>query len=455
MRHLKAWAIALPLVLLSALFALQYEVLERLLTRSAAFAITFLLAVLGIGVFSFGIWRVIERAERQVHEALLAERRQGEQLEALSAAALALTADLNLSSVLQKVVDLSRRVIGARYGALAILGPGGVIEQFLTSGIDPAVRARLGPPPSGHGLLGVVIAERKALRVDDITKDPRSKGFPPEHPPMRTLLAVPVIYNDQVIGSLYLTERNDGQPFDERDQRILERFASHAAIAVANARLYAAAQRLSQIEERQRIAMDLHDGVLQSIYGVSLLLQSCLARVHEEPEAVRAELEAAIGRLDSVAADIRHYVLDLREERLKGDGFVRLLQGLLDSIVAGPELQKNFVSRGNFGDVPRKQQWELWHVAHEALSNAVRHGRPRRIDLYLTRENGRLRLAVQDDGIGFDPEQLSGDGHQGLANMRRRVAALGGQLTVLSAPGRGTTVLADVPVPEGGDESGG
>lgn len=455
MRRLKLWAFAAPPALLLLLFGLQYGFLERAFPRSVAAVTTVSLAIAGVLVFSFASLRLFERAEGVVRHALESERHQSEQLEALSSAALSLTADLDLASVLQKVVDLARRVIGARYGALAVVGPNGVIEQFLTSGIDPAVRARLGPTPQGHGLLGVVIRERRALRLDEIGSDPRSAGFPSEHPPMHALLAVPIVYDDEVIGSLYLAEGASGRTFEAGDQRVLERFAAQAAIAVANARLYAAAQRLSVVEERERIAMDLHDGVIQSIYGVSLAIQGCLDRLCAEPDEVRSELDGVIARLDRVIGDVRRYVSDLRHELLQDDGFARLVQGLLDSLAA-PDVETRLLARGEFGDVPRAVQWELWHVAHEALSNAVRHGHAHHVDLHLTRDDGRLRLAVQDDGAGFDAGTNGGEGHHGLANMRQRVADLGGQLAVLSAPGRGTTVLADVPVDatSGGERHG-
>lgn len=450
MGRLRLWAFVAPPALLVLLFALQYTLLDPLLARPAAFVVTVAVAVAGALALSLAIWRLFRQSEAVVRHALESERHQSDQLEALSAAALSLTADLDLESVLQKVVDLSRRVIGARYGALAVLAPTGVIDQFLTSGIDPALRARLGPTPQGHGLLGVVIAERRVLRLDELSADPSSVGFPPEHPAMHALLAVPIVYDGEVIGSLYLAEGEGGRTFDVGDEGVLQRFAAQAAIAIANARLYAAAQRISVVEERQRIAMDLHDGVIQSIYGVSLAIEGCLDRLASEPEAVRSELDGVIVRLDRVIADVRHYVSDLRQELLQDEGFVHLVQNLVDS-VAGPELQARLLARGEFGDLPRQMRWDLWHLAHEALSNATRHAHARHIDVHLTRDGGRVRLAVQDDGTGFDPGSAELEGHHGLGNMRRRAAVLRGQFTVLSTPERGSTVLVDVPVGPGDD----
>jgi signal transduction histidine kinase len=441
------WAAALAPVAAAVVLAVLLALAGGLTPaqRDARMEAVIALGLLGLVSASLG-WR-LERAARVLAGVRAETDAQDRQLRALSAAALALSSDFDLTSVLQRVVDLSRQVIGARYGALAVLGPGGTIADFITSGIAPEVRARLGPPPTGHGVLGVVIDDRRTLRLDDLQRHPRSVGFPEGHPPMKTLLAVPLTFEGDAIGSLYLSERDDGLPFSAADEDTLVRFAAHAAAAVANARLYQRIQRLTVIEERQRIAMDLHDGVLQSIFGISLGLESGLLRDANDPAtaALRADVEQAVQGLAGVARDIRSYVQDLRRAAAQEEGLVPLMQQLLDSLETGPEVHKELLVGGDDLTVSQPCQWALWHVAHEALSNAVRHGGARRIDVHLARDGEWIRCAVQDDGCGFDSQVAPGEGHNGLGNMRRRLEAVGGRLTILSAPGRGTTIIAEVP----------
>lgn len=448
LRRVKTWAIVLPILFLLGLEGIQYAVLEPRMSREAVHATMAVIFLLGVVMFSSIVWRAVERIEAELQSAYDAARAQSEQLAALHTAALQITSERDPDAVLQQVVESSCHVLGARYGALSVLGPGNTIERFVTTGMDPATLAKLGPPPKGHGILGIVTASRKPLRLDDLTSHPSFSGFPPDHPPMKTLLAVPVLYKDNLLGNLYLSERPDGRPFTSQDAETLERFAAQAAIAVANARLYERAQRLSAMEERERIAMDLHDGVIQQIYAVGLSLEAAADQVQTQPARVRDDLERAMDRLSAIVEDIRHYIMDLRTHRMADDAFPTMMRTLLDSTGADPEVVKKLKVDGDFGDLSRHLQWELWHIAHEALSNAVRHGHPRLLSLTLARDNGRVRLTAADDGIGFDPGRSDPGAalHQGLSNMRRRAEALGGTFTVRSAPGQGTSVEIDVPV---------
>ncbi len=153
-------------------------------------------------------------------------------------AGLALSAELSLPVVLQRIIELAAEVTGARYAALGVLGPGDRIVEFVTHGVTPEERAAIGDPPTGHGILGVLVKESGPVRIADIAGDPRSVGFPPNHPPMRSFLGAPVVARGRVFGNIYLTEKQGAPGFTDEDERSVIVLAAQAAVAVENAGLY-------------------------------------------------------------------------------------------------------------------------------------------------------------------------------------------------------------------------
>jgi len=188
------------------------------------------------------------------------------QLQAVNQAALALTEELSLDRVMQRVADIARDLAGARYSALALFNNAGVIQEFVPSGLTPAERQALDRPPCGGGLLGDIYRAGRPIRLRDLTQDPRSVGFPPGHPRMTSFLGVPILAKGQAIGQLYLTNKIGAEEFNAEDQQVIELLAAHAALAIQNARLYAQVQqRLIQINTLQRVSqaisssLNLHD----------------------------------------------------------------------------------------------------------------------------------------------------------------------------------------------------
>jgi signal transduction histidine kinase len=365
-------------------------------------------------------------------------------LAALDDAARAITGLLAIEDVLQLIVDRVRSLVDAEYAALGIVGAGGGIDRFITTGIEPDVRAAIGPPPHGRGLLGLIIREGRSFRIPKIAAHPDSSGFPANHPPMTSFLGVPVPSNGVPIGNLYLTDKRGADEFSELDQKVVELFARHAGIAIDNARLHAKAGRLAVAEERDRIGRDLHDGIIQSLYAVSLSLEDVPELMADgRPEAER-RVDAAIDQLHVAIRDIRNFIYGLRPESVDGTevvaGIAALAQdfrdgGLVDVVAtldpaADPGLsQENGV--------------ELLSLVREALSNAARHAHAQRVDVLLgQRETGPL-LQIVDDGVGFDPSRAAEAGHHGLSNMRVRAEAIGARLTISSEPGAGTRIKVD------------
>lgn len=210
---------------------------------------------------------IVERPTIAMSASIPGDVKQHTDLISAYVAALEIASELSLKTVLQRLVDLAREVVPARYAALGVSNEQGRILQFITSGISQAERAAIGDPPRGHGLLGALIRERKPIRVDVMSEDGRSVGFPPNHPPMRGLLGVPITFRNKVLGNLYLTERVDGDSFSDEDQANLLVLAAYAGAAIDRATLFreveaASLRRAEQRDQLRVILNNLPSGVL-------------------------------------------------------------------------------------------------------------------------------------------------------------------------------------------------
>jgi signal transduction histidine kinase len=364
-------------------------------------------------------------------------------------AGMVLGSELSLDAVLQRIVELAVDLTDARYGALGVLTPDGrAIEDFITVGITPEQRAALGDPPVGHGLLGALTREPHPIRIPNIAADPRSVGFPPNHPPMTSLLGARIIGRGTVFGNIYLTDKQGAEMFDEEDERVLVVLATQAAIAVENARLYDETerrgrelQRLQVFEERERIAKELHDGVIQSLFAVGMSLQG-LASSSADPETAR-RLEAAVEDVDFAIRDLRNYIFGLRPGILAD----RQLDQALKELVTEFEARSGVVTvvdvDGEAASSLASSAGEVVQLAREALSNVSRHAEATTCRVSLRRGAEGIVLEIDDDGRGFDVGTTTPG--MGLRNLRDRVETLGGKLEIQSTPGEGTTVRATFP----------
>jgi signal transduction histidine kinase len=372
-----------------------------------------------------------------------------ERLEALDAAVQAIAGVLDVARVLQLIVDRVRDLVGARYAALGILDDVGGIERFLTSGISVPERARIGSPPRGHGLLGLIVREGRAFRIADIATHPASYGFPAHHPPMRSFLGVPVTVKGRAIGNLYLTDKQGADEFSVEDQQLVEMFALHAGIAIDNARLHDQVQRLAIVEERERIGKDLHDGIIQGVYAIALSLEDVPDLMRDDPIEATARVDRAIDGLNLTIRDIRNFILGLHSELIAGGDLVAGLATLalefrLNSTV---DIDVDLESGEEAARViPLEQRVQLLQMAREALSNAARHSHASRASISLRADDEWLTLEVVDNGVGFDPRAARGARHLGLVNLRGRTAAMGGTLLIESEPGAGTRIIVRLPL---------
>lgn len=610
LKSLRWLSIAAPLAFIVGLGLLLEVALRPNLPDAVAYGLAFALALAGTGIFASIVFSVFQRMQSRLE-------RSARELRALYEAGVYLTSEMDLESILHKLVDVGRTLTGARYGALSVLSAEGAIQRFLTSGLTPEERRRIGPEPSGRGLLGETLSP-EGLNVPDIAAHPRRVGFPPGHPPMRSLLGFPVISRGRTIGNLYLADKEDGSTFGTEDAEKLRLLATQAAIAIENAELYDAQRRraeewktlfelgeevtagpdlqalldsiverarrllraevavlmlldagaqelriaahsglrspglrtaralrdhslqslvvrtgkavvvadyrtdprlrhrpalfveeeglissiavpfsargrtlgtltvgnrqptpfgeqqaellaafanwaavavetselharvrsLALLEERERIGMDLHDGVIQSIYAIGLGLEDAVERLDEDPEGARRAVDKAIDSLNHVIRDIRNYIFDLRP-RIAETGDLR--QALAELV---EEMRVNFLLRASLqvdGDLPPLSQEEergLFHIAQEALNNVAKHARATSVDVRLGTNGAALILEVEDDGSGFDMSAAHTKGHQGLRNMQDRAVSIGANLNIESSSGRGTRIVVKLPVAE-------
>lgn len=373
------------------------------------------------------------------------------QLEALDSALRGIAEVQSVERTLQLIVDNVRELADARYAALGIVGNFGRIDQFIVSGITPEQRVLLGAPPTGHGLLGLIIKEDRALLIDDIATDPRRYGFPEHHPEMHSLLGVPVRSRSDTIGNLYLTDKGGAPTFDEADLKLVERFALHAGIAIENARLHEEVGRLAIVDERQRISQDLHDSIIQSLYAISLSLEDLPDIMAEDRADGAARTDKAIDGIHATIRDIRNFIMGLQPELLAAADLRAGLETLAAEFRANTLIDLELDVQGDLPRLPRDLESNILAMTREGLSNIARHSQASRAAIQLTRRDGTLRLTVSDNGRGFvtaEPRSLS---QHGLANLTARAETLGGTLAMTTEQGAGTRLEVDIPYASEGD----
>jgi signal transduction histidine kinase len=369
-------------------------------------------------------------------------------LKAVSDAVLAVASKLSVDEVLQRLVHGARELAGARYAALGIPDGEGGFRRFLVSGMSDELVQALGPLPRTHGMLGAILDEPRAYRSEDIHLDPRFGGWwPRRHPDMRSFLGVPIISPDGVIGAFYLTEKEGAETFSESDQALIELLASHAAIAITNARLYEQSRELSIVSERNRLALELHDVVSQKLFSLMLTAEAAAAQLDRDPEAARAQIERLRELARQALEELRALILGLRPPELEHDGLAGTLRKEIAMLsrVHGVAIELQVEDRTGGAAANGDRDLAILRIAHEALHNALHHAGAKHVVLRLASRAEGMKIEVADDGIGFDPS--SGElrsRHLGLTSMEERARELGGHLEIRSAPGAGTTVVLEL-----------
>ena len=372
-----------------------------------------------------------------------AEQRN-QQLTALNTASMAVVQELSLDKVLQHIVDAARQLVGAQYAALGLPNSDGLLDEFIHSGMSRPIVEQIGHLPEGRGLLGTIIIEKRAVRLPQIGDDPRSVGFPQGHPPMDSFLGVPIVAGDEALGNLYFTNKLGAVEFSVDDQEVVEMLAIHAAVAIQNAHLYEQVQQLAVVHERDRIGMDLHDGVIQSIYAVGLMLDSLKITLPEDDESQEI-VEQAVNGLNIAIQDIRNFIMDLRPRRFQGD-LIQGLRQLLREFQANTMISVDDQIEANVATLNPALMRSIFLSTQEALANIARHAKAQSVKFDLVEDGAMLCLIISDDGRGFDLQSKSRRIGHGLANMRSRAKNVGGSFEIDSAPSQGTTLTIKMPL---------
>jgi signal transduction histidine kinase len=376
---------------------------------------------------------------------------QDEVFERVSAVVLAVTSQLSVRDVLQMIVRSARSLAGARYAALGVPDDRGGFAEFVVDGISARQQAGIGPLPRQHGMLAVILQDGKPLRLDDIKADPRYGGWwPAAHPDLTDVIGVPILAagpegsqpGRRVLGFIFAASKRAPSGFTERDERVLTLFAAHAAIALTNARLYERGRELSVLEERARLARDLHDAVAQKLFSVRAKARAAALLVDRDPARAVAEIDSVAELAGQAHSELRAVIDGLAPPDLTSGGLAGSIRSyaVLIGRTHGAPVR---VDADDMPELDAARETAIYRVAQEAISNALRHSGSPQVRVALRAKPRSVQLEVTDSGSGFDPAgQTAG---LGLDSMRDRAAAVAGQLAIVSRPGAGTTVRLTVP----------
>jgi signal transduction histidine kinase len=372
--------------------------------------------------------------------------RRNQDLALLNSIAEALTSSLKLDEILQKTLSLVMDYMEVESGEIFLLDEdkhtlrlvlhrGQAAEAFWT-------RNRF---KVGEGLVGLVAQNQEPVVSHDLANDMRYLRDAVVKAGFRQMACFPLTSSGHLVGVLSAVTRS-ANPLDEHDIQVITAIGSWAGLAIENARLHNDARRLAVLEERDRIGMDLHDGIIQSIYGVGLVLEHARLLATEDPLKSQERIQQAIDSLNHTIRDIRSYILDLRPRQFGNENLLDALKRL------AVEFRANTLAEATLGgdpdeikDISQAQSLVLFHICQEALANAAKHAHAKKVDIRVWATPERFLLEVRDNGRGFDMNKINMTLGHGLSNMHTRAQHVGGDVEICSVIDEGTTILAWVP----------
>ena len=348
----------------------------------------------------------------------------------------------DIEQVLARIAQISMQLVNARYAAIGVPDDQGGMKHFEVAGMTGDQIRQIAHPPVGKGLLGAIMRQREIIRLPRMQDDDRAIGFPPGHPAMTSLLGVPIQIGQSLFGLIYLTDRQDGHPFDNEDQWLIEAMAGYAALAIMTAQVSEQKSRVALLEERERIGMELHDGVIQSLYAMGMHLD--MIRTSQQIDGTN--LLPVIDALNTVIEDIRQYIMNLKAKQSEQKSIYRCIDDLLTRLPIPESIEVTI-------DAPHEQPpftpvvfESICLIVNEAVSNAARHASASHIKIRAYQVDSEFKISVIDDGQGFDLNTAAEQGGLGLHNIRQRTQLYGGHLHVKTAPGQGTHLTISIPL---------
>lgn len=386
--------------------------------------------------------RLYERS--QEHESTLTSR--NEQLALLNQILSALSSSLELEEILNKTLALLMAHFQVEAGEIFLMeADGETLRLVLHRGEAAEAFWTRTHYKIGEGMVGKAAQTLEAVINNHLERDELVTRQAVVDAGFKQIACIPLTTRGEVVGVLTIATRNR-KAISKSGMQLLMSVAAGAGTAIENARLHSNVRRLAVLEERERIGMDLHDGTIQSIYGVGLALENARMLLRENPQVAEDRLQKAMEDLDHTIRDIRNYILDLRPSQMHGESLIEGLGRLITEFRQNTKLEVSLAGpKEPLTDLTQVNAMSLFHICQEALANIAKHAKATKVTVDLWATSERILLEVSDDGQGFELEQANKTVGHGLANMQTRVQNVGGDLDISSAPGEGTSILAWVP----------
>jgi signal transduction histidine kinase len=366
-----------------------------------------------------------------------------EKLRSIFEASLKIENSGTLDDLLRRLVQAACNLTNAEYGAIGVIGKAGNLIRFITHGLSEGEIEAIGEYPRGRGILGLLITDPRPIRIHDISMHPRHAGIPKNHPKITSFLGVPIFIRERTFGNFYLGNKKDGPDFTEGDESLLISLAALASIAIENYRLHEQSKEVLVLQDRARIAADLHDIVIQRLFAAGISLQSTVSKI--ENREISETIQKAIDDIEGVIFSVRESIFSLSNnlDRTKiKDEILSLAADM--SVVLGFLPEVSF--RGNIElDFSQDHIHDITAILREALVNVARHAQATKVAITVEVKNGEFLLSVIDNGIGI-PDFLSR--LSGTANMLKRANQLKGNLTFSNLKDRGTEVRFTMKLPD-------
>lgn len=382
----------------------------------------------------------------QMKERDLALTRRNVDMAFLNSIASTLTSSLELDEILNKTLGLVMNYMKVEAGEIflleddkstlrMVLHRGQAAEAFWTRNIFNI----------GDGFIGKVAKLREPRIGTNLANEPGFLRDAVVKAGFQQIVCIPMLSGENLMGVMSVATRST-TPFEDRSVQMLTAVGTWAGLAIENARLHANARRLAVLEERNRIGMDLHDGIIQSIYGVGLALEGVQLSLNEDPNSTKEQIHRAIDGLNQAIRDIRAYILDLRPRQLGNEGLLSGIRRLITEYRANTFSEVHFTAPDSeLKELTQTQSLTLFHICQEALANAAKHAKAKNVQISLWTTEERALMEIRDDGKGFEIEKMHTFIGHGLANMQTRARSTGGDIDISSAVDEGTTIMVWVP----------